>query len=291
MLRYLMKLRHKKGFTLTELIVVCAIIGILMVSLAAFSAPVRMMIKGVDAKSDCLTINKTIGDYLEHMLAYANDITIFAGVDISESNTYAAINKAFTDMQGTYDLADGKDRCAALIFRYDSQSDVLKSGHRIYEISGRKSGSGAVKKNIPTSLTSDNLLFYGDFYGPYSYFLAADAGNVKNSTRQQNYLKLTVKSYYFDGSDVDDSGDARYIAEDDIESYYIHQDTNSWPDEMAKKNNSASGTEEVFFPLQNISWGSDITYSRGYNNGAGTTTYGDDVVIIYNVRTLKFTSS
>lgn len=287
-MRYLMKLRHKKGFTLTELIVVCAIIGILMVSLAAFSAPVRMMIKGVDAKSECLTISKTMGDYLEHMLAYANDVRIYAGVDISESGTLVEINKAFKSVQETWNMSDGKDRSAALIFHFETESDELKSTQRIYEISGRKSGSGSGVTAIPTALTNSNLLFYKDFYGPYSYFLAVDSGKSDNAMRQQSYLKLVLKAYYFDGTDMDGSS-AKHISTDDIESYYKHLGDNTVTDKMEAYNTSLSAKEEVFFPLQNIKWTDSANYIRG--DDSTSIKCGDDIVILYNVRTLNFKSS
>lgn len=292
-MRYLMKLRHKKGFTLTELIVVCAIIGILMASLAAFSGPVRIMIKGVDAKSECLTITNTIGNYLEHMLAYADDIKIYAGVNLTAHNS--TLDDAFRSMQAKHPGTN--DQVRALVFHFEESADPLQNGHHVYELKGKQ---GVSKKEnatgFPTALAKSDCLYYEDFYGSYSFFLGVNNGGERNPTRQKYYLKFDVRSYNFNGGDKDEHGNDRHISAGDCASYYKHLYASATADKMEDYIGSKSAFEKVFFPLENIKFKDSVSFGAFYQLGAtpsgGTTpTFGDDVVIIYNIKKASYKSS
>lgn|GEM_PF-3578854 len=308
-MKYLTRLFHKKGFTLTELIIVIAIVGILMLSLVTFSGPVRLMVQGTDAKSECITINNTIGQYLEHTLAYANDIRIYSGVTIAGS-ALAEINKDYKAVQDTYKTAN--DRSGMIIFHYVRNTDKLKSGYRIYELLSKDSDG---KTLAPTARTianddgssdtvydiSDNkLLFYNDFYGPYCFFLEADSSPTSNVARDNMHLKATLRSYYFDGSSKFSDGTDMYIKTGDFKSHYHHvadvaNNVTPPTEDLTERFLGAScGQEGIFFSLENskspVANIIPTNFHLGFTDSGGTTTYGDDVVIIYNIRKYTFSS-
>ena len=74
MLKYFLKLRRKKGFTLVELIVVVALLAIMMASIAALSGPIRKMVNRTAASADSVAANATIANYIENRLAFAANI-------------------------------------------------------------------------------------------------------------------------------------------------------------------------------------------------------------------------
>ena len=77
LLKLFRKGKYRKGFTLTELIVVIAIIAFIMAAVVAFAGPIRTMVRNTNAKSDANTINKIIGDYIENRIAFANYVQVF----------------------------------------------------------------------------------------------------------------------------------------------------------------------------------------------------------------------
>ena len=98
MIKFFSRLKRRKGFTLTEMIVVTAIIGIIMASVVAFSGPMRDSIKNTEAKADALTINEVLGNYLEHNLAYACKIDAFVGY--TYENNVTVIRDAYDPSGG-----------------------------------------------------------------------------------------------------------------------------------------------------------------------------------------------
>lgn len=303
-MRYLMRLFHKKGFTLTELIIVIAIIGVLMLSLVTFSAPVRLMVKGTDAKAECLTINNTIGNYLEHTLAYADDIRVYAGVDIAAALT--TINTDYAAVQSSRP-ATANNRSGMIIFHYVKNDDKFKSGYRVYEILSKDPDG---KQLALTSRTSEGVtvydisdtkkLYFEDFYGSYSFFLEADTDISHNSARNRDYLKFFLRSYYFDGTYTNTDGSEMYFMPGDATSHYQHvadvnagvAEASQTEDKLTKYLDASSGQEDIFFALENSRVdGHHYEYNLGYTDSVGAVHYGEDVVIIYNIKKYKYSSS
>ncbi len=327
-MKYLTRLFHKKGFTLTELIIVIAIIGLLMLSLVTFSAPVRLMVTGTDARAETLSIANTIGNYLEHTLAYADDVRVYAGVDISNgSAALAAINDVYDKMQDAHDGSN--DRTGMIVFHYVlDQNDPLRSGHRVYELSASDTdGKQLVVNKVTESTTGTEyqviddkkLLYFPDFYGKYCFFLEADNDQAVNKTlhynniKRKSFMKFNIKAYYFDGSLTKADNSAIYLDEITAKSHYEYQGDPHVEDgvnglkaqfetdnvTIKKIENTpglkaaCTGTENVFFGLENFKLcdppekvDQPPFYNLGYTNPTtAVTSYGTDVVILYNIHT------
>lgn len=302
-MRYLMRLFHKKGFTLTELIIVIAIVGILMLSLVTFSAPVRLMVKGTDAKAECLTINNTVGNYLEHTLAYADDIRIYAGVDLATALT--TINTAYSSVQSSRP-STANNRSGMIVFHYVAHDDKFKSGYRVYELLSKDTDgkqlsltSRTVDGSTVYDISDSKSLYFEDFYGSYSFFLEADSNISHNSARNKDYLKLFMRSYYFDGSYTNSDGSDMYFRPGDATTHYQHvadvnngvEESSVTEDKLTKYLDASSGQEDIFFALENSGVdGAHYEYNLGYTDDAGGVHYGDDVVIIYNIKKYTYSS-
>lgn len=298
-MRYLTRLFHKKGFTLTELIIVMAIISVMMLSVVLFSGPVRLMVKSTDAKAETLTISNTIGDYLEHTLAYADDIRIYAGVDLKDTD--GALQAINTDY-GKMIASDGKhatanDRSGMIVFSFEEKDDPLYSGHRIYELLAKDTDGKKLElintEDPDSGLTVNKVsnakqLFLSDFYGRYSFFLEADEGAHMNSVKGKQYLGFTVRSYYFDGSISGTDDKPVHFKKDTAKAYY--QNTDPTVNTLTDYDYFYTGEEQIFFCLENSSTsGANYEYHRGYTKDESTpTVYGSDVVILYNVRTYSY---
>ena len=123
MLKYLMKLRSRKAFTLVELVIAMAILALLMVSVAAFSTPVQQMVKATASDADSITINKVMGDYIETRLGFADKLTALHAVyaETPDSNVTGTWTTYQNRLNGAE--ADPKDKAGVLIINYEANPD------------------------------------------------------------------------------------------------------------------------------------------------------------------------
>lgn len=299
------KRRKQKGFTLTELIVVTAIMVLLMACVVAFAGPVRMMIGNSTARDDALTINKIIGDYIERKLAYANYVDVYVGYPYSSSDDkIKASYKALTDRKA---ITGQKNNPGIMLFRMvDVPGDPLRTTFKVFDIPVT-SGTG----NPPdlTSLSADNVVFIDEFYNNYEYFITTDDTAIQtNSMKKRAYLNFRVDSFDFKGEYTKGfkTNTAPGGTGDVIIDYYAYIDTPGHVEANNPHNIFAeerTGSETVSFVLENVpvetnyidSDGDGLldsietstptaSITRGKVNGA-TTTYSNDLIVFYNIRT------
>ena len=282
----------------------------MITDVVAFSGPVKGMLSGTQARNDTLTISNILSDYIERNLAYADQIYVYAGVDLSDTDTLAEINKRlvgdasdpsnYPGLPGKWNAltskwSDNKNRSYALVFHYEEDTNnPAKSGYRLYEIMGGSS--------VPSSFTTDQRVFNEEFYDRYSFFIQADEDFRKNTVRNKDYMKLTINSYHFDGSLKDsttgsgatDTEHTMFFQSGAAASHYEKLDnlTDSTKKDYTEKYESMrTNSESVFFSLENkgVSTAS-FTYRRGFTKASGIK-YGDDVVILYNITKFNHKSS
>ncbi|MCR4780410.1 MAG: type II secretion system GspH family protein [Ruminiclostridium sp.] len=298
-MQYLRRLRRKKGFTITELIVVVALVGIMMATLTAFSGPVRDMVGKTRAKNEVLQINNIIGNYLEHNLSYASEAIVCAGWDLTtHSSALADLKKDLSDTWNT-----SMDDPRVMIIHYEDNVDTkFGNGFRIYEYKA----SETLPTTTGSGLDVDHLVFNRDFYADYSFLITADSIKIINDFYKKAYLKFSVKAYEFDGSIMKTATKEAYMEAGEAKSHYQNIRGETAPGsttpiaDLTAENcytSSHIGTENVFFPLQNYYTVEskpeyfDVIY--GYSSDPATTpyTYGDDIIIFYNIRTYDYTKS
>lgn len=296
-MQFFRRLKRKKGFTITELIIVVALIGIMMATLTAFSEPVREMVGKTRAKNDVLTINNIIGNYLEHNLAYASEAVICVGWDLIASHD--ELDTIFTNLKSSWSGAN--DRPAAMIIHYDRDNDTqLRNTFRLYEYD-KDSNLPAYTTTIDgvdyVVMDESKLVFHDDFYDDYAFTITVDESDIiKNKFREREFIRFTVSAYEFDGALLKSDGSEAYLTRGDIKSHYQNLDDPTITDQMTQGYYTSAfvGSENVFFKFQNIKAKEAKRFDilRGCTDGTtGTVTYGDDIVIFYNIRQFKYGSS
>ena len=205
-MKMIRRLKRRKGFTLTELVVVIILLAVIMAAVVGFSQPVRNLVTGVNEKSDGLTITAGVGTYLEHTLAYASKIDIYEGV-------------TYTDLDSTLQTwatnSGNPRRCGAIVFKYtedDRNASKQGSTYVMYDIvlNGANKYTGTTFPALPENLSdlyaltagSDAykyLAFIPEYYSKYQVFVGTLKNSVQeNKTRDYKFLDLIVNSYYFD---------------------------------------------------------------------------------------------
>ena len=305
------RLKYKKGFTLSELIVVMAIIGILLAAVAAFADPVRAVVGKSNANSDTINITKIMGDYIERRLSFAKSVTIFTNVTAGASDTN--INNAYSKYKDfvTKDTS-GKTKCGMLVFKYvDMNSDAVFSPpqearnatYKLYDdVISEKSSYGA-----PT-----NPVYAEAFYGKYSYFITPEPYMIEkrddddkivpgeyvesvkvNGAKKKAYLDFSIRAYSdFDSTEYLDSAVlGKYFAE--LRKPTVAPAT---PDNgIDKLADYRTTTERISFGLENVSINPKLTKDDAGNDvyvaSQGDVTYGrpaaftgSDIVIFYCVK-------
>lgn len=292
LLKSIAKRRARKGFTLVELVVVIAIIAILMACVVAFATPIRSMMSNTNARSDAITINNCLGNYIERRLAFANDIKVFVGEHYYSSNQTAA----YANMYNQHHSANDNPRM--MIFEFDTTEGNFK----VYDLA-------ITSETMPpeaTTMVPVNLVYNNDFYGNYTYFITCDnLAPESNPMKQKAYLNFRIDSY-----DFGDSGSK--ITQDNVKDYYNFITNKTGTNPLDQYAIYRSGSENVSFGLENIKVevkyqpakyadGSPMYAEDGVTqlitpvpsiSGASVTrpssptetTAGYDMVVLYNVR-------
>ena len=169
MIKFFAKRKYRKGFTLTETIVVVALIAIIMACVVAFGTPVRGMVRHTADKDSALTINKIMGDYVERRLSFANKMDIFVGKTYNSLD--ADIISAFNDDLNTI---NNDSTCSAGILVFKQALDINGDGviddtndEYCFKLVDYKIPKGA-SSTLPSQaalIADDNLVFTDEFYG------------------------------------------------------------------------------------------------------------------------------
>ncbi len=88
----------RKGFTLVELMVVMAIMGILLVAVMSMTTPVSRMFRRTSVSENVYSAGDNITNYLQRTLQYADNVWVFDGSEPEAGNlrnTASAFKKAY----------------------------------------------------------------------------------------------------------------------------------------------------------------------------------------------------
>ncbi len=292
MLKYLMKLRHRKGFTLTELIIVVAILGVLMGCVAAFATPVRQMVQRTAASTDAITANKIMGDYIESRLAFAERIDALYAVDLTSGMT--DFSDKYTAFQNQLNVtgASVKDKAGMLIFHYDPNDE--KSTYKIYDINIPKTG-GSFNSVVFGTGGIQGAVFGDPFYENSQNIIIAPTEVTKNKLRGNYFAEFQIIPYDCDEDYIvrDVSGNldpsSLYIKNTTLKDYYAYKqnhiaDPALYPDEtfgLGTISQQRSGAvENISFTLKNLD-GSTGKQWTALNPSGGS---GSDIVLFYLIR-------
>lgn len=300
----LRRVKSRKGFTLTELIVVVAIVALLMICVTAFVGPINTMVKNTTADADAITINEIAGDYIERRLAYADCIQIYLGANADTTN-YGPLSNAYTAIQG---YRGTNDTTGMLVFKLvENTSDATENTYRLYDVPIKATGTSYISsyESSTGTILPKNPVFTDDYYGRYKhlFLLNPDGYNNGNFTVAVNivkgkaYLNFDIYSYDF-GENTAAHIEAKGGSDSTLEQFYQHIE-----DPLLNPNDGISDLlldrtayEHVSFELQNIGIAT-VTETETIN---GITVNkevgkpklvnveyvggGDDIVIFYNVK-------
>lgn len=286
MLKYLIKLRSRKAFTLVELIIVMAILAFLMVCVAAFSTPVQDMVKATAANADAITANKVIGDYIENRLSFADKMTVLHAV-----NAENLADTTITSVWGIYQSrltsvnANAKDKAGVLIINYEEDTtDPLKSTYKIYDIILPDTGTYAATVIDSGVIADEHAVFIDDFYTNSQNLIIAPTTLNTNDARGNTFMKFDIIPY---DCDIDYPND--YIKSDTLHNYYDYKSKHEadpvlYPDEtfgLSDLNRVRSGAIESFtFEIQNLKPQNVATnWTTTSPDGDG----GSDIMIFYYI--------
>ena len=285
MLKYLMKLRSRKAFTLVELVIAMAILALLMVSVAAFSTPVQQMVKATASDADSITINKVMGDYIETRLGFADKLTALHAVyaETPDSNVTGTWTTYQNRLNGAE--ADPKDKAGVLIINYEANPDEpYLSTYQIYDIVIPKTGSynGVVLDG--SNIDDEHAVYIDQFYGNTQNLILVPTELTANKARGSSYMSIDIVSY-----DCNDDYPDDYIKASTISDYYDYklkreQTPALYPDEScgldAIKHVKSGAIETITFEVQNLNPKNISTnWSTPCPGGAG----GSDIMIFYYI--------
>ncbi len=318
-MKLILRLKRRKGFTLTELIVVVAIIAILMACVAAFSQPVRSMVTGTNAKSDAVMINEIISNYLERRLAYVDEFDMYVGGNITDTD----ISARFDDYKKKYsqetihysatsnDSTITKSQPGMLVIHYNGNDKRFKALYNgmpnkaSFEIYDQPLTTTSSIKLIDVDATdvdeTDDMrkykVFTDDFYAGYQFFITSDEVSVEgkekiNNLTKETFFSASIQTYKIDNSE-------KSLSADMIRNYYKGDSTGI--DGLIE---FRTGVEEVSFAMKNLvpdrnttSWEYYDTISKANihcEKGRTNTdplyrlVTGTDIIIFYN--TTRYTT-
>ncbi len=298
MLKYFLKLRRRKGFTLTELIIVIAILAVLMAAVAALSEPISKVVTRTSASTDAISANVIMGDYIEARLGFAEKIDVLYAVDSTVTST--DIEECYKHVKGCLnaDIADGKmeSKAGVLIFRYqENTTEPYKSGYRIYDVNivGDTSNPATPTYNYLTEavdgddLDDENSVFDECMYQYSQNLFIMPTAVTANPVRENVNISVEIIPYAFD-PDVSQS-----ISSTTISDYYQYKSTRDGyialgidpatvgygdEDSLTSISMSRTGAKEILnFELRNI----EEEYSFAAKNPAGGT--GTDIMVFYYI--------
>ena len=310
----LFKTTKNKGFTLTELIVVVAVVALLMGCVVAFAGPIRTAVKGSTAKADCLTINDLLSSYIQRKLAYANDVHVFVGHNYSTTgkikNALLGDGSSGAQCFARYaNLTKIDNHPGIMIMHYsEDKNDPLKHTYKLYDYTIPK---GLTSMPVESSIINDNNLVYIDeFYGGYEFFMtfdgpagdpddAVDMASVANTQTERAYFNMHIDSFNITG----DYTNSSFTDKDIIDYFSKYKSDGKFESEMDKYVNERVAVDNVSFNLENIKV--DVEYKQVDENGDGkpdvmrafptvnsfnidrgneSGSYDTDIIIFYNVR-------
>ncbi len=275
----LFKTNKTKGFTLTELIVVVAVVALLMTCVVAFAAPVRTAVKGATSKADCLTINQLVSSYIQHKLAYANKIEVFVGRDYNDAGL---IREAYLGKDGDSSnngfagltkISDEENHPGMMVLHYcTDKNDPTKHTFKLYDFAIEKTGSHDWVSSMPTKeqlfnddptdakkCVESNLVYLDEFYGGYEFFMAfdgpagapdndVDTASLANVQTRRAYLNMHIDSYNITG----EWGHNSFSRNDIIDYYLKYTSDGNFSSKMDDYRNERVATEKISFTLENI---------------------------------------
>lgn len=299
MIQKLQKLHAKKGFTLTELIIVIAILAVMMAAVAAFSQPVQKMVKATAVTADAITVNEIVGEYIQGRLAYSDFLYIHYAVNSPLITGQTSINETMVALNTRLGSANA-GKAGVLVFRYVENTDEPeKSGYMLYDFpftSGMGYASILDASGGQIILKDDGKVFNDEFYGNTQRIIYLPHRQPKtNSVRGEVFLNFEILSYkgdtgymVYNADGTVDNSQSVYISSLALSTIYQNAGatppTTTMLDRLGQIKKGDANTSS--FVLQNFS-SDDLKQPAKFkmypDSDDPVTTIGSDVLIFYHI--------
>ena len=197
-MRYLRRLKYKKGFTLVELLVATAITSILLVAAMSLFTPVRNIAGQIEGDVTTDNITTSMNNYIASRLnkacafnidSYTNEELIQAPGNAAQAGPAWRLDKLVSNAEGS--ISAGTIRYYAMMLKDDGL------GYRIYDFGECSSNSTGIHNE------GQNLFAKIGNYEVYSLFEDAYYNNrsfkFTFNTPQSNWCEVGTTAFNMDG--------------------------------------------------------------------------------------------
>lgn len=187
--RRLLACRNKGGFTLSEMIISCALLGILMLGIVMFISPILDTVSSTNQSTRASNAAESIEYYISRSIRNAAYIAVFTDTNFPDVQSKAA--STITDLRNKAD-SNYSLKCISIRYAMDERSQTYK----YFICNETVDGSGALKSNSPP--TADSMVFdtcYFDSIYPKVSFTRVHQEQPDGSEKDMPAVEINVEVY------------------------------------------------------------------------------------------------
>ncbi len=181
--------RNKGGFTLSEVIISCALLGILMLGIVMFISPILETVKTTNSSTRASNAAESIEYYISRSIRNAAYIAVFTETNFTDVQSKASA--VITDLKAKTD-SNYNLKCISIRYAMDEKSQ----NYKYFICSETVENSGALKSNANPS--SDSMVFdpcYFDGIYPNVTLSRVKQEQPDGSLKDMPAVKINVKVY------------------------------------------------------------------------------------------------
>lgn len=188
-LRRFLAFRNKGGFTLSEVIISCALLGILMLGIVMFISPILETVNTTNASTRASNAAESIEYYISRSIRNAAYIAVFTDTNFTDVQSKASAT--ITDLKNKTD-SNYNLKCISIRYAMDEKSQTYK----YFICSETVESSGTLKSNATPS--SDSMVFdpcYFEGIYPKVVLSRVKPEQPDGSTKDMPAVKIDVEVY------------------------------------------------------------------------------------------------
>lgn len=210
-IKRLLRLRNKSGFTMTEVIIACALLGILVLGIMGFVTPILSSVRAKEQNARAVLLSEAIDTYIANTIQYSYHVAVVdyasaADTRANDTRSDRKPNVYFTTYTGT-EFKSKDEGLSDLMGRVSGEYEVRCIGVRWLDVPGER-----IKKLMLTNEKVDQATGALDEDGWIEVFDSIFYDGLYPVFRFKNY-GLYENPYYDETKDPEKTGldsDGRY---------------------------------------------------------------------------------